>query len=180
MIPIEKMTPVELAGFVGEHLGRHGVNVVLSGGACVAYYSEGKYVSLDLDFVNVASERFKKIQTAMFEIGFEERNRYFSHTDTDYLIEFPPGPLAVGDEQITEVVEVKTDMGAFRIISPTDCVKDRLAAYYHWGDLPCLEQAVMVAVENKVDLDELKRWSEVENSIEKFQVFLEKKASEAT
>lgn len=174
MIAIAHMTPTELAGFIGEHLNKHGINVVLSGGACVAYYSEGKYVSLDLDFVNVYSAGLKKIQVAMSEIGFGERHRYFSHPDTDYLIEFPLGPLAVGDEQVGEIIEVNTDAGTFRIISPTDCIKDRLAAYYHWGDLPCLMQAVMVAKENKVDLDEIKRWSVGEGKSEQFQSFLDK------
>ena len=61
----------------------------------------------------------------------------------------------------------------FRIISPTDCVKDRLAAYFHWGDLPCLEQATMVARENKIDFDEVKRWSEKEGKISQFQYFLD-------
>ncbi len=174
MISIADMTPFELAGFVGGHLGRQGIDVVLSGGSCVAFYSDGKYVSMDLDFVNAASANYVKIHTAMAEIGFQERNRYFEHADTEYLIEFPAGPLAVGDEQVGEVVEIETRTGTFRIISPTDCVKDRLAAYYHWVDLPCLEQAAMVARENSIDLDEIKRWSKNEGKIDLFQHFLKR------
>ena len=30
-------------------------------------------------------------------------------------------------------------------MTPTDSVKDRLAAYYHWNDQQALEQAIMVA-----------------------------------
>jgi hypothetical protein len=169
VITIEDMTPAELAGYVGDHLNNHGINVVLSGGACVAYYSKGKYVSMDLDFVNAGFTRRNKITKVMLEIGFKEDNRYFRHPDTKYLIEFPPGPLGVGDEQVHEVREIKTRAGTFKIISPTDCVKDRLAGYYHWDDLPCLEQAILVAKANRVDLTEIEKWSTREGKGDLFQ-----------
>jgi hypothetical protein len=47
-------------------------------------------------------------------------------------------------------------------------VKDRLAAYYHWKDLQCLDQAVLVAADNDVDLDEIQRWSKHEGMLEEF------------
>lgn len=99
MSTISGMSPIELAGYVGEHLSKRGINVVLSGGACVAYYSEGKYVSMDLDFVNAGFAKRDRIKAAMEEIGFEEESRYFKHRDTEYLVEFPPGPLGVGEEK---------------------------------------------------------------------------------
>ena len=169
MIAVADMTPIELAGYVGDHLNRRGIKVVLSGGTCVAYYSKGKYVSMALDFVNAGFARRDKIIAAMAELGFQEDNRYFRHPDAQHLVEFPPGPLGVGDQQVGEVVEIKTRAGTFRIISPTDCVKDRLAGYYHWDDLPCLEQAVLVARENPIDLDEIERWSKREGKGHLFQ-----------
>jgi hypothetical protein len=39
------MTMGELAAFVCSHLQRNGIDVVLSGGGCVAIYSGGRYVS---------------------------------------------------------------------------------------------------------------------------------------
>jgi hypothetical protein len=47
-------------------------------------------------------------------------------------------------------------------------VKDRLAAYYHWGDRQCLEQANLVARENEVDFSELERWSLAEGKLDDF------------
>jgi hypothetical protein len=90
-----EMSPIELAGLIGEHLSKRGIDVVLSGGACVEHYSEGKYVSMDLDFVNAGFSKRDRIKAAMKEIGFEEKNRYFKHSNTTYLVEFPPGPLGV-------------------------------------------------------------------------------------
>lgn len=169
MTAITDMSPMELAGLIGEHLSKRGINVVLSGGACVAYYSEGKYVSMDLDFVNAGFAKRDRIKAAMVEIGFEEKSRYFKHPDTEYLVEFPPGPLGVGEEPVGKIVTLKIGTGTVRIIAPTDCVKDRLAGYYHWGDMPCLEQAIMVAQANEVDVDELARWSEREGRSEEFE-----------
>jgi hypothetical protein len=39
---------------------------------------------------------------------------------------------------------------------PTDCVKDRLAAFYHWGDRQGLEQAILVLKTNAIDIDSVK------------------------
>jgi hypothetical protein len=176
---VAQMTPIELAGFVGGHLSKRGISVVLSGGTCVAYYSKGGYVSMDLDFVNAAFTKREMIAAAMTEIGFHEDNRYFRHPDTQYLVEFPPGPLGVGDEQVGEIMEIKTRAGTFRIISPTDCVKDRLAGYYHWDDLPCLEQAVLVAQRNRIDLDDIERWSAHEGKSNLFQKIRERLLTKA-
>lgn len=75
----------------------------------------------------------------------------------------------MGKEPIKEIITLHFSTGELRIISPTDCVKDRLAAYYHWGDQQSLEQAVIVAKDNEIDLDELKRWSRAEGKSSDFQ-----------
>ncbi len=78
-----------------------------------------------------------------------------------------------------QVDEITLPTGILRIISPTDCVKDRLAAYYHWGDRQCLVQAVLVAKERKVDIEEIRKWSEAESMKDKFEEFRAKLASTA-
>lgn len=86
--------------------------------------------------------------------------------------EFISSPLAVGKEPPKKVIKMKTKMGSFRLLSPTDCVKDRLAAYFHWDDLQSLKQAVMVAAKQRIDLKELKRWSKAEGFSDKYKDFL--------
>jgi hypothetical protein len=169
--PIKDMSTGELAAFISTHLKRHGIDVVLSGGSCVSIYSENKYVSGDLDFIEFGSIGIRKLKRVLGEVGFfYGKDRYFRSSETDIFLEFPPGPLSVGEEPIKEIVTLNFPTGELRIISPTDCVKDRLAAYYHWGDRQSLEQAVLVAKDNKIDLNELKRWSSVEG---KLSVFLD-------
>jgi len=145
MKTVNKMTQAELAAYVQSHLQTKGISVILSGGAAVAIYTENKYVSADIDLVNVNFVNRKKIVEAMKEIDFNEKNRYFIHPDTKHIVEFPPGPLSVGEEPVKRIIEIKFSTGLLRVISETDCVKDRLAAYYFWNDQQSLAQAILVA-----------------------------------
>jgi hypothetical protein len=75
----------------------------------------------------------------------------------------------VGKEPVKQIDSLELPTGVLKIISPTDCVKDRLAAYYHWKDLQSLEQAAMVATSKPIDLEEIERWSVNEGMLGKFK-----------
>jgi hypothetical protein len=153
MKSISRMTQAELAAYVQSHLRKKGITVILSGGAAVAIYTVNKYVSVDIDLIDVYFADRKKIIAAMEEIGFSETNRYFIHPDTKHIVEFSTGIL--------------------RVISPTDCVKDRLAAYYFWNDQQSLAQAKLVAKHNRISINEIKRWSQTTGNMKEFKIFLE-------
>lgn len=173
MKPIEEMTQPEIGAYIHTHLRSRGIDVVLSGGAAVAIYSAGMYVSQDIDLVRGYTASLRAIATAMDEIGFKEAyGRYFKHPHAEHLVEFPPGPLTVGEEPVRQVDELAFSTGTLRLISPTDCVKDRLAAFYHFGDRQGLIQASMVASRNRVDIEEIRRWSKGEGQLGKFKQFL--------
>jgi len=168
MKSIKKMTLLELAAFICTFLNKNDINCVLSGGACVSIYTDNSYLSYDLDFIENVSTPREKLKSLLGSIGFREENRYFKHPDTEFYIEFPTGPLSIGSEPVKNINEIKTLTGILRLLTPTDCVKDRLAAYYYWNDKQALEQAVKVAMDNEIDLKEVRRWSIVENEIVKF------------
>lgn len=174
MKQIKNMSQVELAAYIQSHLKREGIKVILSGGSAVSFYSGNKYVSKDLDLINTNSAKRKDIKAAMEGIGFQEKGRYFISPETEFLIEFPQGPLSVGGESVKAVDEFELATGTLSIISATDCVKDRLCAYYFWNDQQGLAQAILVCKSQKVDLSEVKRWSEVEEKKEEFQLFKRK------
>lgn len=159
MKKIADMTIGELAAFVCSHVQEHGIEVVLTGGGCVEIYSSGKYSSFDLDFIENIPVGGGKLRKVLAEIGFSKKDRYFVHPDTEYFLEFPVGPLAVGSEQPIEISVLEYETGKLMALSPTDCVKDRLAGYYHWNDRECLEQALMVSSSTEVDFAEIERWS---------------------
>ena len=120
------------------------------------------------DFVDDGLAKRADIKEAMEELGFEEKGRSFYHPETKFSVEFHPGPLAVGDEFIRKAEVLSLPTGKLSLLSPTDCVKNRLAGYYHWGDLQSLEQAVLVAQAQKIDLTEIRRWSEREGKAKEF------------
>ncbi|HBA88527.1 MAG TPA: hypothetical protein DCZ75_11265 [Geobacter sp.] len=180
MKSISQMSMAELAAYVCSHLEDRNIRVVLSGGACVAIYASGRYVSMDLDFIDRLQTTRQRLKAVLSEIGFTEKNRYFVHADTDFFIEFPSGPLAVGNEPVAKIEEMHLDTGTLRLLSPTDCVKDRLAAFYHWNDRQCLQQAVWVAQEREVDWNEIERWSLQEGEKAKFDAFREEFEEERT
>ena len=93
MKPLAQMTQAEVGAFVQSHLRRQGIDVVLSGGASVAIYTIGKYVSQDLDLVNVHSASRHSIKSAMTEIGFHEEGRHFRHPDSPHITELSGGGL---------------------------------------------------------------------------------------
>ena len=90
---IRGMTQAELAAHVEAHLAKKGIQVVLSGGACVAIYSRGQYVSKDLDLINTYSAPRRQLREAMQEMGFREKGRYFVHSESRFFVEFPPASL---------------------------------------------------------------------------------------
>jgi hypothetical protein len=171
MKAISQMTQGELAAYIDTHLKKRGIWVVLSGGACVAIYSDYKYVSKDLDFIAQYTIDHKEISAAMREIDFLKDGKYYIHSDSQYFVEFISGPLTVGEDPISEIQELKFSTGNLRIISPTESVKDRLAAYYHWQDLQGLEQAILVASRQTIDIKNIEDWSNKEGKHKEFLEF---------
>jgi len=172
MITIPEMTKIELTAYVQSKLEENGIHAVLSGGTAVSYFTENRYSSYDIDLVNQYSVSRKKIQFVMERLGFLETGRYFTYPETQFFIEFPPGPVTVGVEPVRKIEVIEMHTGVLHIISSTDSVKDRLAAYYHWGDEQCLYQAALIRQATAIDLDEVQRWSKKEGKEKEFQVFL--------
>lgn len=162
-----------LAARVCTTLERHDIQVVLSGGAAASIYAPNPYESMDLDFIQIGLSR--KVDAAMKELGFrKEKGRHWTHPDSEFWVEFPPGPVQIGDATLHEFVERQTPSGMLRILSATDSVMDRLAWFYHANDPQGLEQAVAIAKANEIDLDRVREWSERESADEKFERFRER------
>lgn len=174
---IKDISLKDLAIYVSDYLRKNGIETVLSGGACVTIYTNNKYLSYDLDFVLPVYVEKKKIKKVFEKIEFREHGRYFKHEDTQFFIDFLAPPLSVGDEPVKVISSIKKRGRVLRLLSPTDCVKDRLAAFYHWNDKPSLDQAVLVCQDNDVDLKEIERWSIDEGMKNKLEIFKERIAS---
>ena len=162
MAAIDPGTSIEeLAALVSGRLDEAGIAATLSGGAAVTLYAENEYLSGDLDFVTNA--RMDAIAKALAPLGFVRHAgaRQLEHPDTELYVEFPPGPLAFGETVIddSEAATWHTAYGPLRIVTPTQLVMDRLAAYVRWHDGQSLDQAVLVARHQQVHWDELGSWA---------------------
>ncbi|MBD3240572.1 MAG: hypothetical protein GF331_08310 [Chitinivibrionales bacterium] len=173
MKDLTKLSIIELAAFISESLRKEGLEAVLSGGACAEIYSNSKYVTGDLDFVvnyfwpgNDAI-----IDKVMASLGFERKGRIFVNPAIPYSVEFPPGPISIGEEHQVKPSILKLKTGNLALLSPTDSVKDRLTGYFHGNDAQCLEQAVMIYQMNDVNLEDIQNWARKEGRPEKFEVF---------
>jgi len=121
---VKNMSQVELAAYIQDSLQVEGIQVVLSGGSAVSFYSSNKYVSKDLDLINTSFARRSKIKSVMEDLGFKERGRYFVHPETTFFVEFPDGPLSVGEEPVKEVSEFELSTGTLKVLSPTRLSKN--------------------------------------------------------
>ena len=83
-------------------------------------------------------------------------------------------PLSVGDEPVKNINKIKLSTGILKVISATDCVKDRLAAYYFWNDQQSIIQAILVAKQNRIRINEIKTWSQKTRKIKEFEIFHKK------
>ena len=126
----------------------------------------------------------KELENALHPLGFstDADGRHFFHPDVEYLIEFPSAPLMVGHQHVTEVEAIATRYGPISVLSPTDSVKDRPAAFFHWSDRQSLEQAQMITRLHPVNLDNIRQWAaqEVQDStkLETMRSALEQAAQE--
>jgi hypothetical protein len=57
------------------------------------------------------------------------------------------------------------NLGALQLI----LVKDRLAAYYFWNDQQSLAQAILVAKSARINMSEIKRWSQTTGNMNRFK-----------
>jgi hypothetical protein len=151
-----KTSIVELATIVADHLQQHGIDVVLVGGLAVEIYTENLYLTKDIDMVNTNYKNPQELRNAMSKLGFQKKGRVFVNPTTDITIEFPSGPLSVGDESVVKTTMAKVAMGKIPILEVSDVIKDRLAAYIHWRDRQSLVQALAILLKYPTNRTKLK------------------------
>jgi len=162
-------TPLEVAVAVSEALERAGIVAPLSGGAAIAIYTDNRYLTKDLDFVT--SARGKALTAVLEPLGFTASpgGRHFTHGPSGWLVEFPPGPLAFGETVFgnDDIPVLDTGYGQVRVITPTQSLMDRLAAYFHWNRQRPLRDQARALVQTidplgRIDWEALYQWAEHE------------------
>jgi hypothetical protein len=163
----------DVAYAVCSALHRTGVIAVLSGGGAATAYAPEAYQSRDLDFIlQFAAATFAPSAAPLLYLGFDRKGATFVHPDVPFTVEFPAGPLAVGNQIITEWNTLTRGDETLHIITPTDCVRDRLAAAIHWTDFASIDQAVAVARLHPINIDLVESWCLSEGGARQFAIFI--------
>ncbi len=166
-----KSSLADVAVAVGDALRRAGIRAVLTGGACAHIYTTGAYHSVDVDFVLAESPTAEALGAALAPLGFKRHRDRYAHAAVPFVVEFPRGPLGIGEDFGIRPVW-KSRRGARTLaLSPTDACRDRLAAYYHWNDRQSLKVAVAIAVRNRVALPKIRGWSRDEGHEGRHAIF---------
>jgi len=171
-----KSTLRDVAAIVSSSLEQAGIAATLSGGAAVSIYSDNQYQSKDLDFVTAAM--LADVSPVLGALGFVHmgvpRMSQFSHPLVEWYVEFPPTPISFGHLYVTheQCAIIELPAGRLRIVTPTQSVMDRLAAAIAWNDAQSREQAILVAANQEIDWEELRRWyaneGETDEEFERF------------
>jgi len=114
----------------------------------------------------------------MAELDFTRQGGQYTHPACTFFVEFPPGPLAIGDDDLVEPIEIRVGNVRVLTLSATDSCRDRLAAFYHWDDFQSLRVAAAIARRQPVNLRAIRRWSIKEGQTEAFQKFLDELRTE--
>lgn len=162
----------DMAALICSGLTGLGFDPVLTGRACAAIYGGPSIHPDALDFV-ISEYIVSKIKGVMRKLGFECRvHRTYGGKRFGMEVTFLPPPLCVGDNIVEDVHTVRTSKGDLKMLSPTDCVRQRLSMYYRFADQDALRDAVLVAKRHRIDMELVKRWSHWEWASDKFDDFL--------
>ena len=171
-----RSTLSDVAVTVGDALRRAGIRAVLTGGACANLYTRGAHLSLDADFVLVEPCTADDLDRTLADLGFERQRDRYVHRRVPFVVEFPRGPLGIGEDFKIRPVWLSRRGAKTLALSATDACRDRLAAFYHWNDRQSLAVAVIIASRNPVSLAKIRSWSRSEGHPEGYGVFLEERA----
>ncbi len=173
-------TLAEIALIVCSALNEAGITAVLTGGSAATYYAPDAYQSHDLDFI-ITLKGAALGAPVLASLGFVETNQFYRHPATRFTLDFPAGPLAVGDDDISVWRTERVGQQLLHVLTPTDCCRDRLASFLFWDDFSGLEQALAVARARRadVDLQSIEAWCRREQQLEKFELFVGRLNSQA-
>jgi hypothetical protein len=151
-----------------------GITAVLTGGSAATFYAPEAYQSRDVDFIIqfAHSDKRQLGAAALSKLGYTIEGETYVHGRNQFTLDFPPGPLAIGDDLVSGWSRVQRDHLTLNILSATDCVRDRLLWFYLQGtDRSSLRAAVGVAQRHPIDLEFIRTWSTREGFAEKFAEF---------
>lgn len=116
---------VKIAAVISEAFREIDIEPVLVGGGAVAFYTEGKYTTRDIDMISPSG---KDIEEIMERLGFSKFGKDYSNKKLKIYVEFPSD--ALGPTERANIIRIGTSR--LKIISIEDLIVDRLCAFKYW------------------------------------------------
>ena len=91
-------TLIDVCYAVCTALDNIGTTVVLTGGSAATFYAPAAYQSRDADFVITMRGDASRGIEAMARLGYSQEGSVYVHESNRYTVDFPRGPLAIGEE----------------------------------------------------------------------------------
>lgn len=136
-------------------------------------YAPAVYQSRDADFI--IAVHGSGGADILAQLGYtRDGSGTYKHTDNHYTVDFPAGPLAIGNDLIKTWDTRHREAELLHILSRTDCIRDRLMWFYTRNDRSSLAAAIGVAQSGEIDIDRLRDWSNREGFGTRFEVFASK------
>jgi hypothetical protein len=172
-VPIDEVASlIDVCFTVCSSLERAGTTVVLTGGSAATFYAPQAYQSRDAGFIITMRGDISESRAIMADLGYMENGGVYSHAANRFTIEFPTGPLAVGQDIIKVWESFQRESERLNVLSRTDCVRDRLASFYFGADRSALGVAVAVARGGDIDHRVIREWSTREGAVAQYEVFV--------
>jgi hypothetical protein len=162
----EESSLIDVAFAVCTALEHGDIRAVLTGGSAATYWAPDVYQSRDADFVLNFGTDQRSLVEIMRNLGFRSNGGTWIHERSQFTVEFPPGPLAIGNDLVTRCERIdRSDGSILEVLTPEDSVRDRLAHFIHWSDRAALRAAVGVAANHlgAIDLGAIRDWASRES-----------------
>ena len=155
---------IDVAFAVCTALDAAGIKAILCGGSAATFYAPEAYMSADADFVMTVDIPLAEVAPILAGLGYHREGRIFVHDVAAFSVDFPPGPLAIGRDIVSEWATVRRAREVLYVISALDAVRDRFMHYLAWNDYSGLMQAIDVARAQRanIDVEAFRAWTEAE------------------
>ena len=89
-----ELRSVKIAAVISHACENIGYKPVLVGGAAVAFYTDARHTTEDIDLVAPSG---KKLTELMLSLGFSKHGKDFIHKKLEIYVEFPSSELDAGE-----------------------------------------------------------------------------------
>ena len=138
-----------------------GETAILCGGSAATFYVPERYQSYDADFILRSGGTRRIVDRALASIGFQrDKAAIYRHHKSSYVVEFPPGPLAIGRKLVNQWDTVVRANSQLFVLFPIDVVCDRFLHFWAWGDTSARTAALDIAAQypERIDITEIETW----------------------